>query len=673
VILDVACPIPLNKTFDYQPPVNETFADVSELIGRRVKVPFGAKEIVGLVTAVKETSDAPVGKLKAVSEVLDAEPLLTDQMRALAAWLSRRYVCSIGEALFALLPPGKDNPHSFKDPGSSFSPEHDAGPLSADVPNLTSDQKKAAAILHDAIYSRQGRAFLLHGAAATGKTEVYMAGIGDVLHQRKNALYLVPEIGLAIQTVKTLKARFGDSNVTVWHSDLTPKERRETWLRIKRGETPIVVGPRSAVLLPLAHLGLIIVDEEHDSSYKEERKPRFHARDVAGQRAEMEGAVVVYGSATPSFEIYQASLDNKIQRIAITERAIPASAPKLRLINLKTEKKWGALSNPLLDEIAARLTKHEQVILYLNRRGFHRFTRCPSCSWVAQCPKCGITAIHHKADRKKPAGLWCHYCSWRGEMPAACPSCNHKELFLGGYGTQRVEEEIHDRFPWARVVRWDRDAASKRGEHEKIFGQIHEKDVDVLVGTQIVAQGFNFPRVTLVGVVDADTPLFIPDFRSSERAFQLLTQVAGRAGRALITGDVIVQTQQADHPAIRRALESDYLTFANEELAHRKALNYPPFTHLIEVVSVGSNPRKAEDEMGLFVKWVEELSFEDGHAIGILGPTVAKQAWKKGKTRFVALLKVPTPVFERFLDLLRGFLAKKPYNFYVDVDPETLQ
>jgi primosomal protein N' (replication factor Y) len=243
---------------------------------------------------------------------------------------------------------------------------------------------------------------------------------------------------------------------------------------------------------------------------------------------------------------------------------------------------------------------------------------------------------------------------------------------LGGYGTERIEAEIKEHFPWAHVVRWDRDAASRRGEHEKIFGQIHEKDVDVLVGTQIVAQGFNFPRVTLVGVIDADTPLFIPDFRSSERAFQLLTQVAGRAGRALITGDVVIQTRQGDHPAIRHALAKDYRTFAEEELAHRKALNYPPFTHLIEVVSMGTNPTRAEAEMESFVKWVGDLNLGD-MPIGILGPTVAKQAWKKGKTRFVTLLKVPTPVFEEFLSLLKVFFSGRPYTFYVDVDPETLQ
>ncbi len=672
MILDVACPIPHNKTFDYEPPVDETIVDVNELIGRRVKVPFGKKQIVGIVTGIKKTSDAPPDKLKAVSEVLDTEPLLTDQMRAFANWLSRRYLCSYGEALFALLPPGKDNPHSFKDPGSMYMPGHEPEHIAGAAPAFTPDQKKAADILHEAIHSNEPRVFLLHGAAATGKTEVYMAGVRDVIAQHKTALFLVPEIGLAIQTVRTLKERFGNASVMVWHSDMTPKERREAWLRIKHGEAPIVVGPRSAALLPISNLGLIVVDEEHDSSYKEERKPRFHARDVAKYRAEAQRAVLVYGSATPSLETYQAALDGKIERIVLTARAIPASAPNLQLINMKDVKRRGALSVPLLDKIAERLTKHDQVILYLNRRGFHRFVRCSSCTWVAQCPKCEITAIHHKGGKKKPEGLWCHYCSWRGPVPTACPQCNHKELFQGGYGTERIEADIHDRFPWAHVVRWDRDAASKRGEHEKIFGDMNEKDVDILVGTQIVAQGFNFPRVTLVGVVDADTPLFIPDFRSSERAFQLLTQVAGRAGRALITGDVVIQTNQADHPAIRRAMEANYTAFAEEELKHRKELNYPPYTHLIEVVSVAANPRKAEEEIQSFVTWMERLELGE-EKIGILGPTVAKQAWRQGRTRFVTLLKVPTRVFEPFLGLLRDFLAPKPYTFYVDVDPETLQ
>lgn len=671
MILDVACPIPLNKTFDYKPPLNETYANLDVLIGRRVRVPFGAKETVGIITGIKERSDAPVDKIKTVSEVLDAEPLLTDAMRAFAQWIAHRYVCSYGEALFALLPPGKDNPHAFKDPGSSII-HGDHPQLAHDqAPTLTTDQKNAAAMLHEAIHSHESKIFLLHGAAATGKTEVYMAGIRDVLAQGKNTLYLVPEIGLAIQTVQVLRARFGDENVFVWHSDLTPKERREMWFRVKRGETPIVVGPRSAALLPLAHLGLIVMDEEHDSSFKEERKPRFHAREVAKYRAGADHAVLLYGSATPSLELYRAAKEKQIEHLRLTERAIPASAPRLKLIDMKTEKKRGALSQILLDQIAARLSKHEQVILYLNRRGFHRFVRCPSCTWVAQCPKCGITAVHHKGTKKKPEGLWCHYCSWRGEVPAKCPQCNQKELFLGGYGTQRIEAEIQDRFPWVHIARWDSDAASKRGDHAKIFGDVQDKNIDVLVGTQIVAQGFNFPRVTLVGVVDADTPLYIPDFRSSEKAFQLLTQVAGRAGRALITGDVVIQTQQAEHPAIRHALEGNYITFADEELEHRRSLNYPPFVHLVEVVSMASNPRKAEEEMATFVKWIEGLPLSE--PIGILGPKVAKQAWKKGKTRFVSLLKVPVAIFPSFLTQLKEFLAAHVYSFYVDVDPETLQ
>ncbi|MCB4756837.1 MAG: primosomal protein N' [Elusimicrobia bacterium] len=763
MILEVACPIPLNKTFDYKPPDTLTDLVPDRALGARVQISFGKKEIVGLVVGIKEKAEAPAAMLKSIKAFLDPEPLLNRDLFEFARWLSDRYVCSYGEALFMLLPPGKGNPKAFKDHTEERFYEELPPWLNKEPPPLTDDQKKAAALIHEAIYKTEiNKVFLLLGAAATGKTEVYMAAIKDVLDQHKVALYLVPEIGLAIQTKDVLQTRFGEKAVALWHSNMSEKERREEWWRIKRGERTIIVGPRSAALLPVRDIGVIIMDEEHDTSYKEDRKPRFHAREAVLFRARQSRAVALLGSATPSMELMRAALEGEINLIELKERAIPAATPLMTLIDLKEEKSRGALSPPLEKAIGERLSAHEQVILFLNKRGYFRFLRCPSCSWVAQCPKCGIALVEHKEavvipaeagiqnnvddldpgfrrgdglrgddglmgegtrKKKRGTGLLCHYCAYFVKAPSVCPECGHKKIYAGGYGTQRIAEDVERKFPWAHVLRWDRDVSTKKGEQEKIYRQFVEGKADILVGTQLVAQGFNFPQATLVGVIDADVPLYIPDFRAAERTFQLITQVAGRAGRAMVTGEVIIQTRHADHAALRHATKLDYKGFAEEELRLRAQLNYPPYCHLVEVISAARNPMKAESEIKRLADWVNDFKSRTGascsvpipseegtqtldletlptplpsglepserrpqpaisnpHLTGrqaqseiqVLGPTIARRAWVGGKTRFVLLLKVPKDILVDFLKSFRSYLATHPHYFHVDVDPETL-
>jgi len=684
MILEVSCPIPVLKSFDYFAPDGMP-EDPAEAIGRRVLVPFGFRAMTGVVSAVKDDSAAGSMKMKKATHLLDEEPLLSPSMMELGRWMSRRTLCSLGEALFALLP--HVGTKGFQDPDVS----HDHHAQAVDVgtaPTLTHDQVAATQRLHEAVFGGEHKVFVVRGVAAAGKTEVYLAAIKDAVTAGKSVLYLVPEIGLASQAADILRERFGEDSVLLWHSDLTPKRRRDAWWEIKRQEVPIVVGTRSAALVPLENIGLIVVDEEQDSAFKEERKPRFHARDVALQRARDNGAVLIYGSATPSLETFFMTMNGAAALIELNERAVAAAAPMARLVDLKVDKpRGGSISSTLRKALSERLQRHEQAILFLNRRGFHRFLRCPQCGWVARCEKCGIAYVHHKGtsarplppeDREDPkkrrsravgGGLTCHLCAAHAPIPTACPECKHAKLHAGGTGTERLAEEIVEEFPWAKVLRWDSDSAKKAGAHDAMYRDFSQGKADILIGTQVVAQGFNFPNVTLVGVVDADQPLHMPDFRAAERAFQHVTQVGGRAGRELVTGDVIIQTRSADNYALIHAARSDYPGFAEEELRFREDLNYPPYSHIVLVRTESKDNVKAEADMEKLLGWLRDDTAEP--PIGALGPAPAHGP--RGKSKQVqCLLKVPNERFETFLSEFRRFLAEGGKKFWVDVDPENV-
>ena len=451
---------------------------------------------------------------------------------------------------------------------------------------LTDEQAQSLATILEECAATAPRPVLLHGVTGSGKTEVYLQAIAKMLEQGRGAIVLVPEISLTPQTVQRFASRFGD-RIAVLHSALSDGERHDEWHRIRRGEARVVVGPRSAVFAPVENLGLIVVDEEHDSSYKQDDTPRYNARDVAVMRGHFEKCGVVLGSATPSFESWVNVGRGKYRKAVIAHRVDDHPMPLVRIVDMRIEtvKKSHAtlLSDDLLQAIEARLNAGEQSILFLNRRGYSTSLQCPACGYVATCDCCSVPYTFHRVDDC----LRCHICGGWKRTPDKCPQCGDPSIKFNGYGTQRLESVVRACFPKASVGRMDADVTSRRHSHDEILGAFRTGKTDILIGTQMIAKGLHFPNVTLVGVIAADASLYIPDFRAGERTFQLLTQVSGRAGRGDVPGEVIIQTYTPAHPAVAMAQTADYAAFAEEELAERRELFYPPYAHLACVTLKG--------------------------------------------------------------------------------------
>lgn len=435
--------------------------------------------------------------------------------------------------------------------------------------------------------------FLLHGVTGSGKTEVYLRALARALESGKSALVLVPEIALTPQTVERFRSRFdhGESavGVAVLHSHLSDAERREEWLRLHRGEARIAIGARSAVFAPLVDLGLIIVDEEHEGTYKQEETPRYHARDVAVMRGRLEGCAVLLGSATPSVESYRNARAGKYRLLELPRRADGQRLPLVRVVDLRLQGKRarsdGGLSAPLQMGITKRLERGEQVILFLNRRGFSTSVLCQQCGHVCRCPNCSLSLTLHRAGNR----LACHLCGHLAQPPERCPECRDPGILHAGIGTQRVEESVRKLFPSARIARMDADTMSRRGSYGEVLGNFRARRTDILIGTQMIAKGLDFPNVTLVGIINADVGLHSPDFRAGERTFQLLTQVAGRAGRGDTEGEVIVQTFSPASPSIQHARHHDYAGFYEQEISFREAFRHPPFTRMLLLLIRGTS------------------------------------------------------------------------------------
>ena len=531
-------------------------------------------------------------------------------------------------------------------------------------PELHAAQAAAVDAIAGALQRREHRVFLLHGVTGSGKTEVYLRAMEEARRQGRRSILLVPEIALTPQTVTRLRGRFG-GRAAVLHSQLADAERRRTWHLAREGRFDVVLGPRSAIFTPLPDVGLIVIDEEHEGAYKQEDAPRYHARDVALERARRAGAVVVLGSATPDLETWARTEREEFVRLRLPERVSDLPLPAVRLVDLRGER--GIFTVTLLDAIAERLRRREQTILFLNRRGFSPFVQCTTCGEAIRCGQCAVSLTYHRAEET----LRCHYCDHEEAMTTSCPSCRAKTLALRGSGTQRVEEELRARFPDARVARLDSDAVRRRGAHEEILGRFLEGDIDILLGTQMVAKGLDFPRVTLVGVVNADTGLHLPDYRSTERTFQLLTQVAGRAGRSSLGGEVIVQTRCPDHACLKAARDHDDEAFRREELPQRKDLRYPPFARLAGVLVRGESLARVEGAAEAIKLRVEEAARGCGSWTTVLGPSPAALAQLRGKHRYRLLVKgerdedVRT-VAARALEALPGFPG---VEILVDVAP----
>ncbi len=673
--------------------------------------------------------------LKEVLAVVDPLPLLSPPMLRLAEWMSEYYLCPLGQVLHAVLPAGvrgqagtremtflsvpaeiarqlatlklpakqldalkvlAASPRPLTPPELAAAAKCTLGPISelrkkklvraevqriqnVDVEeaviareehlNLNVDQQAALDVILSALERRQHRAVLMHGVTGSGKTEVYIRAIDEVLRFGRQAIVLVPEISLTPQTKQRFSSRFG--SVAVLHSHLSDAERHWHWQRIAKGEVQVVIGARSAIFAPTPQLGLIVIDEEHDHSFKQGESPRYHARDVAVQRAKAENVPLVLGSATPALESWQAAARGEFQLIDMPTRVSNRPLPDVATIDLRTEfqdrRSRGAISRPLQLAMEHALTQDGQVILLLNRRGFSTHIQCPSCGYVANCPHCSIALTHHREGDR----IVCHYCDHQEQAPAKCPDCKFDGIRYSGLGTERLEAEVKARFARVPVLRMDSDTMQKPGSHEQALAKFRAGEIKILLGTQMIAKGLDFPNVTLVGVVNADTALHFPDFRAAERTFQLVTQVAGRTGRGDKGGRVLVQTFSPEHFAIQAALQHDYVLFAQKELPVRLDHGYPPHASMVRLIVRG-------DEESLVEAFAEQTTERFRAALTqsqvphrILGPAPCPIARLRGKFRFHALLSSADGVRLRqgVAQVAAALQPPAEVQWVLDVDP----
>ncbi|HLV89062.1 MAG TPA: primosomal protein N' [Candidatus Sulfotelmatobacter sp.] len=535
---------------------------------------------------------------------------------------------------------------------------------------FTSSQQSALGSLRNAVSARKFSGMLLHGVTGSGKTAVYLAGMRAVLDSGRSAILLVPEIGLTPAVAADLHQIFGDE-VAILHSALSDRERAEQWHRIKRGDARMVVGTRSAVFAPVADLALIIVDEEHDSSYKQEETPRYHARDVAVMRAKMTNAAVVLGSATPSLESYFNAKKNKYMLIELPDRVEKRPLPEVEIVDMRLEyQETGqeqVLSRKLAAEIRERFERKEQVMVLLNRRGYSPVALCRTCGKKLECSNCAIALTHHKREHK----MVCHYCGYIAPVPKACVHCGSEYVYFLGTGSEKLEELLHGMFPQARIARLDRDTVRGHEDFERTLNALNEGELDLVVGTQMIAKGHDIHGVTLVGVVGADVALGLPDFRAAERTFQLLTQVAGRAGRGQSPGKVILQTYFQDHYAVQYAARHDFVGFYEKELRFRSWMHYPPYSALANVVVRSDELEEALQWSGQLGKWFEATRHE---GVRVLGPAAAPILRLKRDYRYHFVLKSPSR--EKLNNTLRAMLTyaaqKKIPRTQVVVDVDAL-
>jgi primosomal protein N' (replication factor Y) len=553
---DLVFDIPSNQVFTYKADGKGGAA-----MGKRAMVPFGRREALGYIIGGRESPPAGVKaeSLKSVRRVVDGEPHFDEKDLELARWISGYYFCGPGQALAAMIPSGK---RAGSYPGLGEAEEITGTPL-----ELSGEQQRAL----DAVTAapQSSSIFYLYGITGSGKTEVFLRAAEQVLQEGKSVIYLVPEISLTHQMAGAIGKRFGGIASAI-HSGMSPANRLTEWMRIRRGEARIVLGPRSAVFAPLRNLGLIIIDEEQDGSYKSGNTPRYHARQIAMRRASAEGARLVMGSATPSAEAWKLMRDGDIRKLTLTRRLAGGEPPEVRPVNL--ENAAGCLTAELKEEIRETAAMKRQTILFLNRRGFAYFYHCPSCGYELSCKHCSVSLTWHKSRNRAV----CHYCGYETAPPGACPQCGSLEAGFTGFGTEMIEEELRRSFPELRIIRADADTTGKKGSLKKALESFRAGEADILLGTQMVAKGLNFPGVRLVGVVLADTGLHLPDFRAAERTFSLVVQVAGRSGRYFPDGRVIVQTLRPRDPVIVKSCALDVEGFFEAELSQREMLGFPP-------------------------------------------------------------------------------------------------
>ena len=652
----------LDKTFTYLIPSN-----LNIQIGIRVLVPFGKQRLEGFVVAIKDEIPSEY-KLKEIIEVIDDNPILNNELLKLGKYLSKKTLCTLTSAYQTMLPSAlkakvntkinkktvlyikkikeytpvtekeeiilnllSNKDISLKEANSISSYvvnklidkgiiekyEKEVYRLEEDIEKqdegkkLTEEQK----MVISKINLNNFKPYLLHGVTGSGKTEVYMQLIKKVINNKKQALVLVPEISLTPQLVDTFKKRFGN-DIAILHSHLSNGEKYDEWRKIVRNEVDIVIGARSAVFAPLTNIGIIIIDEEHSNTYKQENNPRYNAIDVGLYRSKFYNCPIVLGSATPSIESYTRAKTNIYELLEMKNR-VNKNLPKVTLVDMKEEirNKNTIFSQLLKDKINEKLNNNEQVIILLNRRGYTTITTCNNCGFTHRCPNCDIPLTYHLKSKK----MVCHYCNYETNKLFKCPNCGSTDIKERGMGTEKLEEEVIKEFDNAKVVRMDVDTTRTKQAHKKIITGFENEKYNVLIGTQMIAKGLDFPKVTLVGVINGDASLNIPDFRSGERTFQLLNQVAGRAGRSDLQGEVIIQGFNIDHYSLICAKNHDYLSFYNEEMKIRKILKYPPFYNLCLIKIQGLNDKKCEEESNKIIAYLKNNLKEEI----ILGPTPA--------------------------------------------------
>ena len=742
-IIEVAVPLPLDKTFHYLVP-----ADLAEiaLSGKRVLVPFGRRKVTGYIVGIAEGTGE---NLREIVALLDEEPLFNPRELEFFRWSAAYYLCPLGEVIKAALPAGinvtssrrmvrssdgtvaeeevltggkrvrtetfyrsisaEELPAKLRGrglrvveylriagetPAGRLRREFGAGPIHFrrlldlgliaaeerevyrdpfreelfvhDTPlSLNEHQRAALERIISAVDSRDFAPFLLHGVTGSGKTEVYLQGIAHALGKGKTALVLVPEIALTPQLVRRFKSRF-TCGIAVLHSGLSDGERYDEWRRIRRNEVSIVIGARSALFAPLCDIGIIVVDEEHEGSYKQSEGFRYNARDLSLVRGKMERAVVLLGSATPLVTTYHAARQGKLGYLHLPIRVRNLPMPATELLDARGHKRETFLPE-LTSAIADNLSAGGQTLLFLNRRGFATYLVCQECGHVLRCPNCSVTLTYHRRRERH----YCHYCDFSIPAPSVCPGCDSPEIGLLGRGTERVEEEIRALFPEAKVGRMDRDTTGGRGGHARVLKGVEDGSIDILIGTQMIAKGHDFPGVTLVGVVSADATLNMPDFRSSERTFQLISQVMGRAGRGDAPGRVMVQSLASDHYAIIRAVSHDFEGFYGKEVRFREEAGYPPFAYLASLTLSGNSAPEVERGAETAAALLHGLKRRLGGRVEILGPVSAPLGKIRGRYRWQILLKSPGRaelhlLVKRFRE---GIKLPAVVRLAIDVDP----
>lgn len=665
LILRIAVPAPLYRLYDYLPPDNIRANELSP--GIRIKVPFGKREVIGILVEVSNTSQFPYNQLKPAKEIIDADTLFSPTVFNLLRWASDYYHYPLGEVFATALPRVL---RQGKSPISTRKKKKREGmhgpPFAIANSNFVLNESQQQAIEQVLNALKQFRIFLLDGVTGSGKTEVYLQIIEKVIEVGKQAIVLVPEIGLTPQIVGRFQSRFPEI-ISVYHSRLTDRERSDVWHKAKADQIKIIIGTRSAVFVPLNNPGIIIVDEEHDTSFKQQEGFRYSARDLAIVRSRLENIPVILGSATPSLESISNAQQTKYHYLHLPERVGNAVSPTFQLIDLRNQKLDNGLSPQLIAMMKQHLEAGGQILLFLNRRGFAPLLICHACGWVAACARCDAKMTLHQY----PPFLQCHHCTTQRRIDQQCPECQNKELLPLGLGTQRLEQALNKHFPDIGVVRIDRDSTRLKGTLQNILHTIHQGENRILIGTQMLAKGHHFPDVTLVAILNADNGLFSADFRATERIAQLLIQVSGRAGREERLGEVVVQTHNPEHPLLRNLLENGYANFAEVILQERKLANLPPYAHfalLRAEATIKTHPVNFLTQVRSLVKKVQQDSVE------VLGPIPSLMERKAGSYRAQLLLQsLQRTSLHNLLNTLLLHIEELPLvrqvRWSLDVDP----